>query len=387
MSASSETRIRVVEILEATTGGTRRHLFDLVTNIDRSRFDVSVICSTLRDPAFVNDIEIIRGLGISVINVPMRREISPVHDLVALWRILSHLRSQRPDVVHTHSSKAGFLGRIAARLAKVKLVVHSPHVFSFQMDGSNLARAFFFRLEQFAARLTDHLVCVSPTERSIAISCKLATDGSCTLVTNGVRSPDPDQCTINRRTKRSELGLNDDDLVIGAIGRFTRQKGFGHLLSAAKLLSDELPRARFVLIGNGELYRDIEQRIRDDGIANRCLAVNTTEDLSAYYPIFDIFLLTSLWEGMPYAMLEAMSTGSAIVAFSTGGVKDVIAHNSNGILVPPHSDTELASAISNLASDPQKRDDLGVAARRLIASDYTLGAMVRHIEEIYGRVL
>ena len=144
-----------------------------------------------------------------------------------------------------------------------------------------------------------------------------------------------------------------------------------------------MPNARFVLIGNGELRGEMERTIKTSGIANRCIAVNRTGDFSTYYPIFDIFVLTSLWEGMPYAMLEAMSTGRPVVAFKTGGIADVIRDGVNGVLVSPRNTDALASAISTLASEPQKRDDLGAAAKRLISADYKVTAMVHRTEDIY----
>jgi glycosyltransferase involved in cell wall biosynthesis len=332
MMTDNDQRVTVIEVLEATTGGTRRHLFDLVTNLDSSKFSVSVVCSTLRDPAFLEDVKKIRALGIAVTDIPMHRAISPMRDIVALWRIWRHFRANRPDVVHTHSSKAGFLGRIAAKLAGTKLIIHSPHVFAFEMGGSNMLKAFFFRLEQFAARLTDHMICVCSGERETAIGHKLATSESCSVVPNGIDVPDIAKCKEMRTQKRHELGLSDEDIIIGSVGRFTKQKGLTYFLDAARQLAEKLPRARFILVGNGELQGEIETLIKQYRIANRCVALTTDSDFASYYPIFDIFLLTSLWEGMPYAMLEAMATGRAVVAFKTGGIPDVITDAITGIL-------------------------------------------------------
>ena len=383
MTAANDQRIKVVEILEATTGGTRRHLSDLVTRIDKDRFDVSVICSTLRDPAFADDVQNMRALGVTVVEIPMLRKICPMNDPIAFWRIWRYLVAEKPDIVHTHSSKAGFLGRLAAKLTRTRLVVHTPHLFAFEMEASDILKAFFFRLEQFASRMTDMTICVSPCEKETALRLGLVSPKDCSVVLNGVDIPDASVSERNRAQKRKELGLAEDDIVIGSIGRFTRQKGYDYFLAAAKLLADKLPGARFVLIGNGELRGEIERTIKESGIANRCIAVSAHDDFSQYYPIFDIFVLTSLWEGMPYAMLEAMSIGRAVAAFKTGGIADVITDHKDGLLVSPRNTEELASAISTLATEPQKREDLGQAARLLISSEYKVETMVHRTEDLY----
>ncbi len=378
-------RIRVVEVLEATTGGTRRHLYDLVTHLDRTRFDVSIVCSTLRDPSFLADIEKFRELGIDVIDIPMRRAIRPPCDLIALCRLRRYLARRKPMVVHTHSSKAGFLGRVAAKMAGVDCIVHSPHVFSFEMDLNGLLRAWFFRLEKLVARLTDVMVCVSPSEMRTAVGNRFVLPENCIAVRNGVGVPDVEVCEQDRVKKRKELGLAEDDLVIGSIGRFTKQKGMECFLKAAQKIAGQLPEARFVLIGDGELRDKIERLIAEYGLGDRCLIVRAGDDISSYYPIFDMFVLTSLWEGTPYAMLQAMAAGRAVVAFGTGGIVDVISDGVNGRLVEAKNVEELVSTVCELGKDPQKRNDLGSAARELMVSSYTVEAMVRDVEQVYMR--
>jgi glycosyltransferase involved in cell wall biosynthesis len=377
-------RIKIVEVLEATTGGTRRHLYDLVTRLDRTKFDVSVVCSTLRDPAFLGDVQKIRDLGIDVIEIPMRRAISPLRDLIALWRLRSYLLSHKPSVVHTHSSKAGFLGRIAAKLAKVELIVHSPHVFSFEMGVNRLLQALFFRLEKFAARLTDVMVCVSSSEKDAVVRHRFVSPENCIVVKNGVDVTSLEAYERDRIQRRQELGLADE-VVIGSIGRFTRQKGPEYFLAAAKQVAGQLPDAKCVLIGDGELKGEIEGLIEKHDLHSHCVIVDVGDEFPSYYPVFDIFVLTSLWEGMPYAMLEAMAAGRAVVAFSTGGIVDVISDGVNGMLVEPKNIEELASTLCTLGKDPQKRKDLGMAAKELIAGSYTVEAMVRQIEQVYMR--
>ena len=171
--------------------------------------------------------------------------------------------------------------------------------------------------------------------------------------------------------------------MVGSIGRFTKQKGIEYFLSAAKELAARLPKARFVLIGDGELRGKTEGLIAQYDLGNRCLVVRAVDGFSSYYPVFDVFVLTSLWEGMPYAMLEAMAASRAVVAFGSGGIPDVISDGENGMLVEPKNVEGLIDVIATLGEGSQKRNDLGLAARQVVAKDYTLEAMVQRIEQAY----
>ena len=234
-------RTTVAQVIEATTGGTRRHLLDLVTGLDPARFAVSVIGSPRRDPVFASDVEGLRLRGIGVTLVPMKREISPLSDLLACLRIYRQLRRSPVEIVHTHSSKAGFLGRIAARLAGVRAVVHTPHVFPFQMDVGAWRKSFYLQLERSATRLADRVICIYPGQKQEAVAAGLGPPEKFVVIENGVRSnaaagDDPGV----RRELRKRLRIGEDQPVVGSLGRFTRQKGYEFLVHAARLLAQSV---------------------------------------------------------------------------------------------------------------------------------------------------
>lgn len=368
-------KIEVLEILEATTGGTRRHLLDLVTHLNRDRFSISVICSTLRDKAFLADLDAMKAHGIKVTVVQMARRISPVKDLLAFIRIYRHIKRGNYSVAHTHSSKAGFLGRLAARLAKTLFVVHTPHVFPFQMDVSRIKKALYFRLERLAACFTDKIICVCQNEKDVAVQLGLAPAEKFVVIENGINT-----ATSPTPALREELGLNSKDLVVGTIGRFTLQKGHQYLILAAEHVVKRLPDAKFLLIGNGELRRETEKLIDSLSLRKNCFILSPN-DIASFYSIFDIFVLPSLWEGLPYVLLDAMATGKAIIATRTGGVSDAIVQA--GMLVPPKDVGSLAQAITDLLENPELRAKLGAKAKDVVKKRYRLSDMIGRIEALY----
>jgi len=374
--------IQVLEILEATTGGTRRHLFDLAAGLDPRRFAVRVLCSTLRDPAFAGDVRALRARGIPVTIVPMRRAIHPLSDPAALAAIYRHLKRRRCAVVHTHSSKAGFLGRLAAHAARVRRVIHTPHLFPFEMDVGPLRRSFYAGLERMAARWTDRIVCVCPFERESALRRHVAPADKLTVIENGIRMPtscSPDAAARLRR----ELGFAPDDTVVGAAGRLTAQKGYSDLVRAAAGIVKRRPGTKFVLAGDGELRRAIERLVARIGLQADFRLLGSRTDLDPFYALLDVVVFPSRWEALPYTLIEAMAAGRAIVAARVGGIPDVLTNGHNGLLVPPRDVPGLRDAVGSLLDHPQRRQALGKEARRTAEERFRLSDMLERIGALY----
>ena len=376
--------LRILHILEATTGGTGRHLVELVSHLDRERFIPSVLCSTRRDRRFIDEIRNLREQGITVTEVDMKRRIAPLSDFMALLHILKHIRSTRPDIVHTHSSKAGFLGRLAARLAGSPTAIYTPHGFPFQMEVGWGRRFLYKALEKVAARWTDIILCVSHSERDLALKMRLVAPNRLHVIPNGIAPRAGAMEQNNQRTLRAELGLPIDDRpLIGAIGRVTRQKGYEDFLRAAKLVIAICPNALFVIIGEGEQRPALEALVNRLGLNSALFMPGQRPHANKYYRAMDIFVMPSLWEALPYTLLDAMAAGVPTVATSVGGIPELISANATGLLVPPHDSVALADAIIRLIKDKPLRQHLGSEATKEVRETYTMDAMVKEIERIY----
>ena len=372
---------RILQVLEATEGGTRRHLMDLCLHLDPGRFTVSVACSVLRDPAFAADIDTLRARGIRVHVVPMQRAISPVRDLVALVRLWRLMRVGAYDVVHTHSSKAGFLGRLAAHLAGVPRVVHTPHTFPFEMEVGSGTRRLYAGLERLAARFTQIMVCVCPSQRPAAQA--LVGARRTVVIENGIAPLLPADAAAGEARRRA-LGLASDAVVAGVIGRMSRQKGHADFVAAARSVAARLPMARFLLVGDGECRPAVVRRIAAAGLEDRFIFAGAQEDIAGWLAAMDVVVLPSLWEGLPYVLLEAMAAGRAVVATRVGGIPDVVEDGVSGRLVPPRDPEALALALAALLEDAGVRSAIGIQARLRLAGRCRLDDMVKRLESVYS---
>jgi len=378
----TQSRCKVLEVLEATVGGTRRHLLDVVTHLDPARFQVSVACSVRRDPLFRDDIALLRAKGIRVDIIPMRRALRPFSDLVALLRLVRLMRRGGFDVVHTHSSKAGFLGRLAAKWVGVPCVVHTPHTFPFEMDVSPLARWCYVRLERVAARFTDYMVCVCPSQRTVAES--LVGAARVAVIENGIAFPQYGGHYAARRMQaKADLGIDPGNFVVGVVGRFAPQKGHAYFIDAARRVAERLPYVRFLLVGDGELREAIERQIVRAGLKDRFIIVGAREDGTDLLPSLDLVVLPSLWEGMPYALLEALAAGKPVIASCVGGMQDVIQDGVNGVLVPPRDPVALAEAMVKVLENPVLGSKIGDRARETVATRYRIEEMIERLSALY----
>lgn len=381
---ASRPRLHVLQILEATTGGTRRHMVDLISHLPADRFRVSLACSTRRDPRFLDDLADMKARGVTVHIVPMRREIRPFSDLAAFVQLRRIIRRGGFDVVHTHSSKAGFLGRLAAASAGVPRIIHTPHTFPFQMDVHGFRRSGYVQLERLAARFTDRLICVCPAQKILAQS--VIDPARIAVVENGIALRPP-RDPAERQRHRLAWGVAPDQPLVGVVGRFVPQKGYADVVAAAGLVAELRPDARFALVGDGELKTDIEGRIRSRGLQSRVVIVEGREDAPELMPAFDIVALPSLWEGLPYVLLEAMAAGRAVVATRVGGIPDVIDDGRDGVLVPAREPAALAAAIAKLIDNGERRSMMGVEARDKVVARYGLDRMISRIVALYEGTL
>lgn len=368
------TPYRILQLItRADWGGAQRHLFDLATGLDPSRFQVTVACAP--DGILVDRL---REGGVEVIRLDsFQREFSPLKDGQALSAVLEVIRLVRADLVHSHSSKAGFLGRLAARRAGAK-AVFTAHGFAFGGGAASLpARAAYLAAEWGAGRLwSDRIITVSEADRRLALTWRIAPPHRVVRIHNGIDPtdykaiPDPDP--------------GGRPPVIGVISRLVAGKGLEDLLVAASLL---LKRGdyRFVLAGDGPLMPALQQRAQELGIA-RQVAFPGFVDPAVALRAIDLFVLPSYKEGLPYNVLEALAAGRPVVATAVGGLPELILDGQNGRLVPVGDIRALAEAMEGLARDP-RFSQFAASARRTVLERFHLRQMIDRTAALYDDVL
>jgi glycosyltransferase involved in cell wall biosynthesis len=382
---SNEARVKVALVLEATQGGTRRHLMDIIDGLPRERFDLLPVVSPRSDGEFRPDLHRLWAEGRRVEIVPMRRAPSPLRDLVALVRLWRLFRRERPDVVHAHGSKGGLLGRLAGWLAGVPRIYHTPHVYPFQWASGGLRRLIFLLAERLLWRLSTKVVAVGQGQADVALAVRVASPGRLTVIPNGVDAErfrtlsDPQR----RDEVRRQLGLKSDELAVGMVARLAPQKGCGHFVRAARLVSRKNPRARFLLIGAGPLLPYLHALAEDLGIRDRVMFLGHRPDADRLYAGLDLFVLSSLWEGLPYVILEAQASGLAVVASRIPGCVELVREGETGYLVELRNEERIAERILELLSSPEKRAAMGARGREFVTRDFRLDRFLELHSELY----
>jgi glycosyltransferase involved in cell wall biosynthesis len=322
------------------------------------------------------------GLGVPIVQAPsLVREIAPGRDVRALRQLRRVFRELRPDVVHTHSSKAGLLGRLAARRERVPTIVHTVHGWSFHDQMAPLTRAAYVRLERRAARWTDRIVTVSTLDREKGLAARVGVSSQYRTIheLNDLRRYSAGDHT--RSAARASLGLPLDSFVVGAVGRLSEQKDPQTWVRAASLVAAQAPDARFVMIGDGDLRAVTERAAAELGVADRLLLTGLRDDVPAILPAMDVLLLTSRWEGLPLVIPQAMAAGVPVVATAVDGNREIVHDGENGLLAPPGDPELLAGAVLRL-----RDHDL---ACRLVdggsetARDFSLERTIPQLEQLY----
>ncbi|HZN54360.1 MAG TPA: glycosyltransferase family 4 protein [Candidatus Polarisedimenticolaceae bacterium] len=314
----------------------------------------------------------------------LRHPIAPARDAAALFRLASMLDGV--DLVHTHSSKAGILGRAAARLAGTPGVVHTVHGWSFNETQSAATRRAFVELERQAARATDRIVCVSAADRETGLSLGIGEPSRYRILRSGIDRSLYAQQPGAREAARAALGFGPGDVVVGSITNLKPQKAPLDFIEAARLAIAREPRLRFFAAGDGELRRAAEERIAAAGLGHAVRLLGWREDVAELLAAMDLFVLTSLFEGLPRAVLQAMAASVPVIATDAGGTSEVVGDGA-GILVPRGDPAAVAEAIVSLAADPAGRRRHAAAGAARLGTEFDIASMVARLEDLYEEVL
>ena len=314
------------------------------------------------------------------------RPINPVRDIFALCALLRHIRREKPDIVHTHTSKAGIIGRLAARLAGVPHIVHTPHGHVFYGHFGGLASALFLALERWFACFTEKTVALTPSERQDYVDLGVGSPVDILTIHSGVdieeaAVPDPDVAA-----RKKSLGLGPAGKHIGFAGWLLPIKGPAYLLNAMPAVLKEHPDARLVLVGKGDMEPMLRQQADRLGLNGHVRFLGWRDDLRDIMPLFDVFVLPSLNEGMGRVLVEAMAAGRPIVASRVGGIPDLVTHGETGLLVTPRDEAALAGSISLLLGSPAEARRMG-AMGRLKCREFSLQAMIAKLDDLYRGLL
>lgn len=372
-------KISILYGLEAAGGGALKHLTYLVTHLDKETFDITVILSPNRPDRIDSEIEKLRQSGARFMEMSMRRQFNLFKDLFLIYRIYRHLRRNRYDIIHAHSSKAGFTFRLAAWLNGSASAVYTPHCFYFQ-GKKGIRRWFYSRVEQWLAKITSYLV-VSNNEREYALQYGIATEEKLITINNAIDFIEYDSRAQSEQI-RKKFGIAEDSIVIGSVGRLTEQKDLVTYIYAAREVVKEHGNVIFLVAGDGELKEELQNLIAALHLQSKVLIIGHYGNISDIYAVIDIFVSTSLWEGMPYVILEAMWFKKPVVA-SDLGYKGLLHDKENGFLVKAGDYTGFAEIIKILLRNNNLMREMGEKGHSLVNTHFNFASFIRQHESFY----
>lgn len=377
-------RLKVVHIItRLDLGGAQQNTLHTVRSLDASRFEPILLCG---EGGYL-DAEVRREAGLRTIFLEsLVREVSPMRDLLALLEMRRIFAAERPDIVHTHSSKAGILGRLAAALAGVPAIVHTYHGFGFHDRQNAAVRTLYVLLERLCALVTTRLIFVSHANQGYAVRHRIRGASEGVVIRSGVRLRDL-PARVDAAALKTSAGIGRLSPVVVSIGNLKPQKNAGDLVAAAAKAAQRVPDAHFVFLGEGPQRRQMEAKVLALGLGGRFHFLGWRRDGAQWLAAADVFALTSLWEGLPRALVEAMKTGLPSVCYATDGVQDILKDGVNGFLVEPGDVDAFAERLVRILTDESLRRRLGAAAAASIGPEFDIDGMVRSQESLYEGLL
>ncbi len=377
-------RVKILHIItRLAAGGAQRIAASIAGTLDRDKYEVT-FASGLQD--FCKDIKDEWNIDVTIIP-NLVREINPLKDLIALIRLYFFIKKNRFDIVHTYTSKAGILGRVAAKLAGVPIILHSPRgsIFHSVYYGPK-ARFLLRRLENFAASFTDKIITCSEDEKKDYLENRIGTRDKYITIYSGLKEDDFLK-SYDGNSKRRELGISDDAILIGSVARLAPEKGHIFCLEAFRMLADKFPKVILLVVGGGPLRRDVEAKIDGLGLNNNVVMTGHRGDVLEIFASLDISLHTSMWEGLPRTIIEAMFMGKPIIATKVGGIPELIEDGITGILIQPNDKEALVSAVATLINDKSLAKRFGDTARVHAKEKFGLGTMIKNMTDLYSALI
>ncbi len=371
-------------ITKLELGGAQQNTLYTISHLDGKGFEPILICGT----GGVLDEEARKLDDIRIYFIPsLVRSIHPLNDLRALLALRSILRRENPEIVHTHSSKAGILGRWSAFLCGVPVILHTIHGFGFHSEQPALKQRLFIMLEKITSKITTRFIAVSKENIGTGRTYGIIREGQAELIRSGIKLKDFSSATEEDGYEfRRKEGIPPGAPLVGMVGCFKPQKAPVDFVRIAAAVHLQVPDVYFIAAGDGELRKEVENEIRKHSLKERVLLLGWRRDIPALMRAIDLLVLPSLWEGLPRVIPEAIASGKPVVATAIDGAKDIIKDGENGFLVEPHDIETFSSRIIFLLKEKSFAEKLSRDARSVLP-EFDIDKMVKMQEQLYRKLL
>ncbi len=369
MNRNNKRKINVVHLVEELTiGGLEKILTTIVLYLNKEKYNVSVWC--LREGGFFADELIKEGIDVKVLHISTSR--NPLN----IYKLYKLLKNRKFDVIHTHAYSAGTIGRISAFLAGVPVIIsHNQNVYGHY-------NKYYHFMEWLLSHVTDSIICVSDMVKKFTNETQGIDTKRLVTIYNGIENI---RSVSGEKTSdlKKELGIPVNNSVIGTVAQFSGKKGLGYLIKSASILLKHRKDVNFLLVGDGTTKDELKYLCHNLKIENNVVFAGERSDIPEMLSLIDIFVLPSITEGLPLALLEAMACGKPVVATSVGGVPEIVKNGLNGILVQPKDPEALHGAMKELLNNADMREKMGHEGRMICEKGFSSRVMVDRIEDLY----
>lgn len=375
-------------IARLNVGGPAIHVSLLTQKLRPPAYESTLVCGTI-DPDEGDMQYYAEERGVHPIVIPeLGRALHPLRDLITIYRVYRLIRHLKPDIVHTHTAKAGFVGRIAAWLAGVPVIVHTFHGHVFHGYFSPLLTRVFLLLERLTARISTAVITLSEDlRRDLAETYRIARRSKITVLPLGLDLAG--FAAAPRRTGqfRQQIGVAEGVPLVGIVGRLVPVKNHALFLEAAARIHAHQPDVRFVIVGDGELRAELEARVDALGLRSVVTFTGWLRDLIPVYSDLDVLVISSINEGTPVSVIEALAAGCPVVTTAVGGLRDLLENGALGTLVPAGDAAALSTAIEAVIAQPEAHLAIAQRARAIMLERYGIDRLVQDLDELYRALL
>ena len=364
-------------ITQSELGGAQRYCFDLAKSL-KDEFNIIVAFGEQGNKGSLA--KKLEEKKITYYTIPnLTRSISPIQDFLALIEIIKLIKKINPDIIHLNSSKISILGSLAGIFSKAK-IIYTAHGWVFNEPLSFPKKTFYKYAEKFTSIFNDKIICVSDFDHQTALKNKISPSKKLITVHNGIEPIE----FLSRQEAREKLNLDNDEFIIGSIGNLYKTKGFTYLVEAIKKLTDSGINAKAIIIGEGPERHNLEKIITELNLEKKVILAGRIHQAAKLLSAFDIYVCSSIKEGLSYTVIETMLNGLPIIATKVGGNPELIEEGKTGFLIKPQDSQVLANKINQVITAPNLQQDISTASRIKAQEEFNLAKMIKETKIVYN---
>jgi glycosyltransferase involved in cell wall biosynthesis len=377
-------------ITRVVNGGADENTLFTINGLDKDKYQIDLLTGKETESEILKRISIENHINVYQVE-SLIREIDAVKDFKALMEIYKIIKDNNYQIVHTHIAKAGVLGRLAAKMAGVENIIHGVHGITFPDQIPVHKREFFKNIERFCGLFTDKFITVGEDMKQKYIKANVGKAEDYLTIRSGMELSDFIDASNNHQDKinnlKKDLGIAEDDLVVGMVSKLEPRKGYKYYIEVAEEIIGDHPEVKFLIVGNGSQFDQLKEKVKNLKLQNNIIFTGYRTDIADVFSIFDIKILTSLWEGLPRVLVQAAATAKPIVTFDVDGAWEIVDQGENGYIVPMKDTSAMVEKLKLLIEDEKLRKEMGKKSQKKVNDSWTVENMVEETDRLYQELI